>query len=92
MARDLFLLRASRPAPGHNQHPVQWVPVGSFPGVKWPGCKSNHSLPTIAEVKNEWSYNFTSHICLMEFTKKSLILIYYYNYYYYYYYLGINSA
>jgi len=25
-------------------------------GTKWPGREVNHSLPSSAEVKNEWSY------------------------------------
>jgi len=29
---------------------------GSFLGVKQSGCKVNHSPPSSAEVKNEWSY------------------------------------
>ena len=30
-----------------------WV---SFLGVKHPGCEVNHSSPSSAKVKNEWSY------------------------------------
>jgi len=30
--------------------PIPWVP-----GEKWPGRKVNHSPPSSAEVKNEWS-------------------------------------
>jgi hypothetical protein len=37
---------------------------GSFPGVKRPGREVNHSPPSSAEVKNEWSYTSTPPICL----------------------------
>jgi hypothetical protein len=29
---------------------------GSLPGVRWPKCGVNHSLPSNVEVKNMWSY------------------------------------
>jgi hypothetical protein len=38
---------------------ILWVP-GSFPGVKWPGSVVEYSLPYSAEVKNGWSYQYTS--------------------------------
>jgi hypothetical protein len=36
--------------------PIQWVPVGSFPGAKRPGREAEHSPPTSAEVKKMWIY------------------------------------
>jgi len=27
---------------------------GSFSGVTWPGCDTDHSRPPIDEIKNEW--------------------------------------
>jgi hypothetical protein len=48
---------ASRPALGPIQPPNQWVPGAVTPGVKWPGRKADHSPPSSADVKNEWSYN-----------------------------------
>ena len=30
----------------------------SLPGLKRPGCDVDHTLPSRAEVKNEWSYTF----------------------------------
>jgi hypothetical protein len=33
-------------------------------GVKWPECQVDHSLPSIADVKNEWSYTATPSVCL----------------------------
>ena len=38
-----------------TQTPTEWV-QGFFPGVKCFGCKVNHSPPSSAEVKDEWSY------------------------------------
>jgi hypothetical protein len=35
---------------------------GSFPATKRPGHEVNHSLPSSAEFKNEWSYTSTSSI------------------------------
>ena len=37
---------------------------GCFPGVERPGREVNHTLSSHAEIKNEWSYNFTPPICL----------------------------
>jgi hypothetical protein len=38
--------------------------VGFFPEVKLKGCEAERSLPSSAVVKNEWSYNSTSPLCL----------------------------
>jgi hypothetical protein len=48
---------------------VDWINLtkgtgGSFPGVKRPGREADHSPPSIAEVKNAWSYTFTPPIRL----------------------------
>jgi hypothetical protein len=40
---------ASRTDLGPTQPPIQWVTGGSFPGVKRPGRKSDHSPPSSAE-------------------------------------------
>jgi hypothetical protein len=40
------------PALGLTQPPIQWVPGTLSLGVNKPGHEVNHSLPTIAEVKN----------------------------------------
>jgi hypothetical protein len=45
-------LQVSRLALWFAWPPMQWVPGGLFPGVKWPGCESEHSPPSSAEVKN----------------------------------------
>jgi hypothetical protein len=63
--RELFL-----------RHRVQdwlWGPTSLLsngtlsPGVKWPGREADHSPPSSTEVKNAWSYNSTSRICLHGF-------------------------
>jgi len=49
----------SRLVLGLTEPPVQWVPGVLSPGVKWPGNEADHSLPSNAKVKNEWSYTST---------------------------------
>jgi hypothetical protein len=41
-----------RPAVGHIQAPIQWVPGARYPGLKQPRRDGDHSTPTSAEVKN----------------------------------------
>jgi hypothetical protein len=53
----------SRPALGPTQPPVQWVP-GFLPCGKLARAWFDHSPPSTAWIKNEWSYAFTSPICL----------------------------
>jgi hypothetical protein len=44
----------SRPALGPNQPPVQWVPVGPFPGANARlGRYADHSPPSSAEIQND---------------------------------------
>jgi hypothetical protein len=47
---------ASRQVLGTTQPPIQSVTGALFPGENWPGREADHSLPTIAEVKNTWIY------------------------------------
>jgi hypothetical protein len=37
---------------------------GYFPFLKWLRYELNHTPPSVAEVKNEWSYTSTLPICL----------------------------
>jgi hypothetical protein len=60
----LFATSVSRPAPGPNQPPIPWVPGAPSLGVKRWRRESNHSPPTGAEIKNEWSYTSTPPIGL----------------------------
>jgi hypothetical protein len=52
---------ASRPALGPSQPPVKWVLGVLTPGLKRPGCETDHSHPSITEVKNTWNYTSTPH-------------------------------
>jgi hypothetical protein len=47
---------ASRTDLGPTQPPIQWVPWALSLGVKRPKHEADHSPPSSAEVKNEWSY------------------------------------
>jgi hypothetical protein len=49
---------------GTTQPPIKIGTGGSFPGVKRPQPKANHSPPSSVEVKNEWSYTAIPAICL----------------------------
>jgi hypothetical protein len=51
--KEIFLhFTESRPALRSTQPPIQWVP-GAFPrGVKRPGCETDYSSPSSAEVKS----------------------------------------
>jgi hypothetical protein len=50
---------ASRPALGPTQPPTQWVQGAVSLGVKRLEREADHSPPSNAEVKNEWSYTST---------------------------------
>jgi hypothetical protein len=56
VVKNVLLSTSSRPALGHTQPPIQWVPWALFPGVKRLGNKSDHSPATSAEVKKMWIY------------------------------------
>jgi hypothetical protein len=59
---------------GPTQSPIQQVQPtwGSFPrGIKRPGREADHLPPLSAEVKNAWSYNFTSeYVCTVWYLVK----------------------
>jgi hypothetical protein len=42
-------------ATGSTQPPIQWLRWVLSPGLKQLGRESDHSIPSIAEVKNMWS-------------------------------------
>ena len=46
--------RTSKPAVGSTQPSVQWAPA-VLSGLKWQGREADHTSPSGAEVKNEWS-------------------------------------
>lgn len=53
----------SKPAVEPSQPSIQWVP-GFFLGIQRPGHEFDHSLPSNAQVKNEWSYTSIPPPCL----------------------------
>jgi hypothetical protein len=57
---EIFLLdTTSRPALGPTQPPTQRIPGALSVGVKRPEREADHSPPSSARSKNEWSYNST---------------------------------
>jgi hypothetical protein len=45
--------------------------LGIFPGVQWPRREVNHTPSSHAEIKNEWSYNFTPPVCLHDANREN---------------------
>jgi len=41
---------------GPTQPPIQWKQGALSLGIKRPRCEADHSPPSSAELKNEWSY------------------------------------
>jgi len=39
---------------------IQWESEVLSAGTEWPGREADHSPPSSAEVRNAWSYTFTS--------------------------------
>jgi len=67
------------------KHPDQlWIPpsllfndyLGSFLEVKQPGHETDHSPPTIAEIKNEWNYIPIAPYAFMVWTGSALPSVY----------------
>jgi hypothetical protein len=54
----------------YNNHEMDTV--GFFPGVKWLECEADHSLPSNADVKSEWSYTSTPPSAFIACTKTTL--------------------
>jgi hypothetical protein len=50
---SMLFSMASRPALGSNQPAIQWTLRAVSSGVKRPGRRDDHSLPSSAEVKND---------------------------------------
>jgi hypothetical protein len=56
---------------------MKWI-RGLFPrGLKRSGREVNHSHPSSAEVKNEWSYTYTPPICLHGVDRYNLALFFF---------------
>ena len=69
-AKHIYLFKTSRPA-------LRSYLIGTgflLPGVKWPGCAADHSLPPTNEVKNEWSYTFLPSVCLHDVGRDNFAL------------------
>ena len=72
----------SRLASEAIQPPVQWE-LGFFPQGKLLSCEADHSPPSSAKVKNEWSYTPASRVCLHSTDKDTYVVFFL---------LGDNSA
>jgi len=73
-----FFYKTSRQALGPSQPPIQWL-LGYFSlGEKWPGCEGDHSPSSSVEVKSEWSYTATPHVCLHALHGDSLTFLPFY--------------
>ena len=57
--QKILFSKASRPALGHNQPPIQSVPGEFSLVVKWLGYEADHLCQSSAKVKNDWIYNST---------------------------------
>ena len=42
----------------------------------WPGREVNHSPPSSAKIKNEWSCTSSSHICLCDMDRENFTFLY----------------
>jgi len=63
MRRGKFFLfsKMCRPAMGPTKPPVHWIPGVLLLGVKWLRHEADHSAPSMAKAKNEWSYTSALH-------------------------------
>ena len=56
-------------------HPTSYsVGTGFFPGVKQPGHKINHSLPSSTKVKNMYSHTSTPPVCVLVMEKDNFTI------------------
>jgi hypothetical protein len=60
-----------------TQLPIQQVAKALSLGVKWPGHEAEHSQPSSAQVKNEWSYVSTPPLGLHAMYRDSLAFTFY---------------
>jgi hypothetical protein len=52
---EIFLFATtSKPALGHTQPPIQWIPGTLTLGIKQSVCEADYSPPFTAKIKNEW--------------------------------------
>jgi hypothetical protein len=72
--REIFILPVIRTVLGPTQPHIQSVLRSVSLKVNWPGCEADHSCPSSAEVKNEWTYNSAPPYALKACTKAILSL------------------
>ena len=72
--KRLSFFRMSRPAPAPTQPPFGGDRA-SFPELKRQTHGFNHSPPSIAKAKNEWSYTSAPHIYLYRMDRVTLLLL-----------------
>lgn len=70
-ARDLFSTMC-RPALGMMQPPIQRVLGALSPGIKWPGCEVDHTLPPGAKLKTAWTQHIHRNLSGKSDGKRSL--------------------
>jgi hypothetical protein len=68
--RNSLSSEMTRRALGPTQPPIRWGP-GLFPGNKAAEAWRSHLIPSIAKVKNEWSYTSTSLYAIIVWTRKT---------------------
>jgi hypothetical protein len=62
--KNLPLHHPVQTSSGATQPPIQRIPEAFYLEVKRPGRETDHTPPTVAEVKNAWSYKFAPPIRL----------------------------
>jgi hypothetical protein len=78
VATDFLFSKIYRPAFGPTQPPTQRV-WGTFSGVKPPGREVDHSPPSSAEVKKEWSYISPPPYAFMTWTRTTILITFTYS-------------
>ena len=71
--------KISKPALKPTHLPSPWVSGTVSPGVKRPRCKVNHSPPSSAEDRNEWSCTCAPPLCLHGVGEDNFTLIFLFN-------------
>lgn len=52
------------------------VTAGSFPSSKMLGCGAGHSFPTVADVRNGWSYASTTPVCFQGLDRDRFVFVF----------------
>lgn len=67
---------AFRPVLEPNQPLIRWIPKVLSPGLKLPGCESDHSIQSNAQVKKDWNNTPSCPTCLKGVKRGILYLSY----------------